>query len=443
MSRFTRNVIGVFGTQVAVTAIGVCTGVLTARALGPHDRGLFALLTLLPSTLINFVKFGVPQANVYFVRRRGYPAGQVAANALVLAILLGGGLAVACYLQRDWLTATFLRGVRAPQLLPILALLPFVLTEAYFLGILQAIERFGHFNFQYLIQAVLLLVGLALALLVLRAGLTGAVLAHVVVLAGVDAWLVWRVHRVAPLRLRWDPVLTRQAVAFGGKSYVQTLASHLHFKVDQYMIAALLDPTRVGYYAIAVGMTNLILKIPDALGTVVYPELARLDERDAHTRTAVICRHTLFITAVVGCAIAIAAPLLIGVLYGGRYLPAIAPLRLMLPGVVMISLYLILTRNFTSRNRQQVNIIAASAALAINVVLNFLLIPRYGIAGAAISTTVSYSTAAVILLAVFVRESGDSVARVLVVRWADLLAYPRAVAAAGMRARTFASGRSN
>jgi O-antigen/teichoic acid export membrane protein len=190
-------------------------------------------------------------------------------------------------------------------------------------------------------------------------------------------------------------------------------------------------------------MTNLILKIPDALGTVVFPELARLGERDAQARTAAICRHTFFVTAVTGGAVGLAAPLLIGVLYGHRYAPAILPLRLMLPAVVMISLYLILTRNFTSRNRQQVNIIAAVGALAINVTLNLFLIPRYGIAGAAISTTVSYSTAALILLGVFLRESGSSLARTLVVRWDDLLAYQRALLAAAGRARALASGRSN
>ena len=91
----------------------------------------------------------------------------------------------------------------------------------------------------------------------------------------------------------------------------------------------------------------------------------------------------------------------------------------------MISLYLLLTRNFTSRNRQQVNIVAAVAALGINVGLNCVLIPRWGISGAAISTAVSYSIAALILLVMFVRESGYSVGQIVLVGRTDLEAYVR------------------
>jgi O-antigen/teichoic acid export membrane protein len=108
---------------------------------------------------------------------------------------------------------------------------------------------------------------------------------------------------------------------------------------------------------------------------------------------------------------------------------------MMLPGIIMISLYQILTRNFTSRNRQQVNIVAAAIALGVNTTMNLLLIPRLGILGAAVSTAVSYTLAAIMLLVVFVRESGTSVRSAILIDAADLARYPRMVLAAGARLR--------
>src|SRR2546428_14159050 len=102
-------------------------------------------------------------------------------------------------------------------------------------------------------------------------------------------------------------------------------------------------------------------------------------------------------------------------LWGRAWGAAFQPRLFMLPGIVMTSLYLTLTRNFTSRNRQGVNIMAAGVALSVNVGLNCVLIPRWGISGAAISTAVSYSLAALMLLVVFVRESGHSVAETVLV----------------------------
>jgi O-antigen/teichoic acid export membrane protein len=431
--RFLRDSLAVFGAQIVVTVLGVGTGVITARALGPRDRGIFQLLLLLPTTLSNFVKLGIPQANVYFMRRRGATASDVASNSLWLALALGGVLAFVCYLGRDWLLTHFLKGAPPLTLPPVLMLLPFVLVQTYFLGVLQAEERFGEYNFQQVAPTLLGLVGMAVALLWLRAGLLGAVVAQTAVVALVTIWLAVRVHRRARLRPTWNPELARGMLSFGGKSYLQTLASTLHFRIDQYMIAMLLNPTQVGYYAIAVNLTNLLLKIPDATGTVLFPRLAGAGDRDAHAVTSRVCRNTLFITVAGSLGYVLFGRLAIRLLYGPAYMNAVWPMLLMLPGVVMISLYLILTRNFTSRNRQQVNIIAAVAALAINVASNWVLIPRWGIAGAAVSTAISYTVAALILLVVFVRESGRSVGETVLVGRADLGSLARLAGRAAAR----------
>jgi O-antigen/teichoic acid export membrane protein len=413
--RFVRDSAGVFSANVIATAVGVCTSVITARVLGPHDRGLFQLLTLLPLTLTNFVKLGIPQANVYFMRRRGASASSVASHSLWLALGLGGALAFGCWLARGWFLAHFLKDAPPVTLLPVLLLLPFVLLQTFFSAVLQAEERFKEYNFQQVAPSLLGLIGMAVALLWLKAGLIGAVITQTVIIAGVTVWLGVRVHRTAPLRLMWDGGLARGMMTFGGKSYLQTLASTLHFRIDQYMIGFLLDPVQVGFYGVATNLTNLLLRISDATGTVLYPRLAGAGERDAHKQTAAVCRHTLFITVAVALGYELFGGLAVRLLFGDRYLESIKPMRLMLPGIVMISLYMILTRNFTSRNRQQVNIVAAVAALGMNVGLNWFLIPRFGISGAAISTAVSYSAAALILLFVFVRESGGSVVETLFV----------------------------
>ena len=65
--------------------LGLGTGIITARLLGPHDRGLFALLLLLPQTLVAFAKMGVAQANVYHIRKRHVPIETVASSVSKMA----------------------------------------------------------------------------------------------------------------------------------------------------------------------------------------------------------------------------------------------------------------------------------------------------------------------------------------------------------------------
>lgn len=406
----------VLGGQVAMNILGLATTVVTARYLGPHDRGLFQLLTLLPQTLSNFVKLGIPQANVYFMRRKGATASEVVSNSLWFAIGMGIPIAVLCYVFQDGLRNMFFKDAPPETLPPVLVLLPFVLFQQYLLGVAQAQQRFQEYNFQQIMPTVLSLVGMVISLVMLQQGLMAAVVIQTVILIIVVVWLAIRVNRTAAIRLKWNGQLGRSQLAFGVKSGAQQMAGTLHMRVDQYMIAAMLDPSQLAQYGIAVKMAEFLLKIPDATGTALYPRLAGASEHDAHQATLRVCRITLALATVCWIGFALLGPAVIRLLFGPQYYAAIIPMELMLPGIVTMSLYHILTRNFTSRNKQQVNLVSACTALSVNFGLNWFLIPRYGISGAAVSTAVSYSLAAFVLLYVFMRESGCSLADTVIIK---------------------------
>ena len=413
-SRFVKDALRVLGGQVAMTAIGVVTGVITARWLGPHDRGLFQLLTMLPTTLSNFGKLGIPQASVYFMRRKGASASAVASNSLWMAFVMGTALAWICWLGRDWLRVNILKDSPEELLAPTLALIPFALLQFYLLGVAQAQERFHEYNIRQIVPNLLSLVGMFVSLVVLHQGLVAAVLTQAGIVVFMSLWLAWRVHREAPLQVRVDGPLLRGMLGFGSKSYVQTLAATLHLRLDQYLIAYLLSPGEVAYYAIGVNLAGLLLKISDATGTVLFPRLAASDPAQADLATMRVCRSTLLLTSLGAVGLAVVGPIAIPLLYGEPFRHATGPLLIMLPGVLLMAIYQILTRRFTSHARQEINILAALTALVLNVGFNFLLIPRYGINGAALAHAISYGTAACILLVAFVRESGHSPRTVLV-----------------------------
>ncbi len=426
-SRFIRDALQVFGGQIAMNVIGIGTSVITTRALSTEDRGLFQLLILLPVTLSNFAKLGIPQASVYYIRRRKVSASDVASNSALIAIVMGGLMALICWLGRDWLLERIVKGAPAVALPPSLALIPFALLQFYFLGVAQAQQRFREYNIQQVIPNILSLVGMAVTLLWLHMGLLGAVLTQAAIMVFMTLWLMLRVHRTAPLHFHFDRQLARGMLSFGGKSYVQTLAATLHLRLDQYLIAYLLDPQQVAYYAIAVNMATLLLKIPEATGTVLFPRLAGSTEAAAHSATARVSRYTVLITGLGVLGFGIAGPIGIRLLYGSRYDNSIVPMLVLLPGIVMMALYTILTRNFTSRGKQEVNIIAAGLALALNAGLNWVMIPRFGIIGAAAANGISYSVASTVLLVAFVRESGHSWSDTLMVRRDEVMGLVRAV----------------
>jgi peptidoglycan biosynthesis protein MviN/MurJ (putative lipid II flippase) len=85
-----------------------------------------------------------------------------------------------------------------------------------------------------------------------------------------------------------------------------------------------------------------------------------------------------------------------------------------------MSVFTIITRDFTSRNKQAVNIRAGAAALVSNVALNVFAIPALGISGAALATSISYSLAAFMVIIPYHRESGIALVDALVPQVEDV-----------------------
>lgn len=434
MRRLSHEMIALFGSRAGVAAISIVTGVLLARGLGPHDRGLLALALLLPSTLMTLAKLGITQANVYCARREGAPLSHIASNSLVLALILGGAAAAVVWVLRAPLEGTLLRGLPYWALLLALWRLPLLLIDNYFWGILQAMGRFALYNRRSLAGAACVLLGVGSLWLAGQLDLRSALLVYAASTTVVVVSLLWSVRRLLPFGLRVDRDLLVRQLSFGSKSYTQILTTHLLFRSGVYLVAYFLDPARTAFYSLALHFTEMLLEIPQAVGWVIYPKLASLEKADVHRTTAQTCRRTLLLTTVAGAGLVLVGPFLIPLWYGRAFAPAADPLPFAALGAVAMAVFTILSRDFTSRNRQGVNIFSGVVALVVNVPLNIFLVPAWGIVGAAVSTALAYALAAGLLLLCFRLESGLSLWETLVPTRQDVRAMWKAASEPVLRA---------
>lgn len=424
--RFAEDVTGTLATRVLTMGFGLFTGVITARALGPENRGVFALAALFPASLVTLSKLGQSQATIYFIRKEKADVSQVVSNVVYIALTVGVLLVLSALLLRETILATVLRGVPLWCLTVVLPLVPILLLESYLYGLLQATDRFRVYNTRLLLEAMGTLSFMAVALLWLKLGLAGALGVAVGVRTVMTGWVLWTVHRGTPLRLRFDTELFGRMIRYGLKSHVQIIASHFHFKAGVYLVAYFMTPVQVAFFAIAERLAEHIMYVPQALGVALFPRLAGSKVERVHELTAQACRQNLVVTGAIAFSLAVLGRWLIPAWYGVDYAPAAGPLPYVAWGIVMMSLYVLLSRNFTSRNKQQVNIFAGYVALGGNIVLNILLIPRYGIIGAATATAISYTVSAAILLLFFLRESGLRWHEPLILRPSDVAMWVRA-----------------
>lgn len=415
--RSLRDTLGILGTRVVWSAMGLVSGVVLARWLGPHDRGILALVLLLPSTVLTLVKLGVSQATVFFINRKEATVDQVASNSVILALLLGLASSAFIWFTRDNLLHKVLSDVPDWALLLGLVRVPLLLLDNYLYSILQATAQFGLYNRRLLQSEGIRLVLVAIFVMGLNLGLPAAIATYTVIGLINIAWLMLNMRETIHFSLTFDTHLLRKMLSFGIRSYVQVVTAHLLLRIDIYMVQAFLGPAQTAFYALALHFTELVLEVPQAIGLVLYPKLAALPEAQMHRLTAQSCRRTLMVTVPAAVALALVGPWIVTLWYGQAYAPAGAPLPWAAVGVAAMSIFVIITRDFTARQKQRVNTVAGLLALATNVVLNVVLIPIYGIVGASFATAVAYGGACVILIHFFLRESG--------MRWVDVLVPTR------------------
>ncbi len=432
-----KDALGLLGTRMVSSAMAVISGVILARWLGPHDRGVLALVLLLPATVVTLVKFGAAQANVYTINRHKASVDSVASNALLLAIFWGFSSSALVWIFRDRLTGQILPDVPDWALVFALMRVPLLLTDNYLFSILQATGKFTTYNVRLLLSEGLRLVSVAIALVVFDLGLTATLVIYTAVWFINVLWLFAAMRSTIHFRLALDWPLLRETYSFGIRSYVQILTQHFLLRISFYMVSAFLGAAHVAFYTIALRFTELVLEVPQAIGLVLYPRLASLPEDEVHHLTAQTCRRTLMISVPAALVLAFLGPYVIVVWYGEKFAPAAAPLPWTAVAVAMMSIYVIITRDFTSRAEQGINTFSGVIALVVNATFNYVLIPRYGIVGAAVATAVSYAAGCVTLVWFFLRESGFPLTQILIPRREDVDYFGEVLR--GVRRRVFAS----
>ena len=415
-----RSSAWVFASQVGKTALSIPVGILFARVLHADGKGMVTVVQTTAALTVALLNLGMPSA-VMWLAAKGKATGRS-------SILLGGVFAALALLVGGTAAA-----VVGPQVVAHrLGLSSGLLFSLALVAIVPSMV--GYFIDSYLIGRGAIRTISTTDVAVLATQLVGMLsLAALHLLTPISAILVWLSLTTAAtlfkgaVALRGDAGarksvadLWRDGRAFALKSWLANTVTMLSLRQDMLLLAALAGAREVGIYSIAVTAAELAWYVPNALQNVATVKFAAGgDETELVERmNRSVWPFTL---AFAVCVFAVAAPL-IPLVYGGVFSASVLPLLLLLPGIVATSMSTSLSAWLTGRGHPQEPAIANGANMAINLVANLILAPRFGAAGAALASTISYSVGTAVIVWRFHARTGARVLDILVPRPADLAA---------------------
>jgi enterobacterial common antigen flippase len=371
-------------TSVAILAINLVTGILTARYLGPIGRGEQAAMAIWPQLFAFCFSVGMPLTIIYKVKHDPSHASEFVVSALIVSAVAGtlAGL-VGVALIPHWLGNYSPETIRFAQLVMVAT----PLTAIYYASAagVQAAGRFPWYNALLLIPPLLTLLGLVLLVASDAFWPKSSTLAYVlpVVPALVCALVfLFRIYRPVFAIQRH---IIRTLLSYGVRGWGIDLLVTLSRQVDRVLLVGLLSPSDLGAYVVAQSMASTLSLFPNSVYAVLYPRAAGRAPKEILATSGLAIRICGIIVAFAAMALGVCAPFILTMLYGPAFADAVAPFRILAADAVLAAINLLGVQVFMAAGRPGVVAILQAIGLAAYVPLAFVLVPLYGLDGAAVA----------------------------------------------------------
>lgn len=400
-----RGGMGSLAVKVVSLLLGFVLAVLLARVLGPENYGIYGFTLALVRLVAIPAQVGLPNLVVRETAKAGARENWAlmrgiwrwATNYVVISsVLLLGCVWLGLFLFDDRLSDS-----RFEALIVALPLIPLVALGNIRAGALRGLHLVVLSQIPEKIIRISVFIIFSLVFLLMMDGETfnASRALGLNVLAAATAFflgatILWKVR---PAGVRNESSIQikasqwrRAVIPLAMISGLQFLNSH----ADILLLGLLRGDREVGLYRVAVQFANLVVFGLGAINMVLHPHIAKLHMNGEHEklqRLAILSARVVFILALPPVLVFVLfGPWLLGTIFGDEYSPAYVPLAILVIGQLvnagMGSVGALL--NMTGHESDTARVMLGTFIM--NIVLNLVLIPQFGIGGAATATTVTF-----------------------------------------------------
>lgn len=321
---------GTVAASIVQQAMLIVSGALTARILGPTDRGHAALVVLIPSVLAVAGSLGLSSAIRHAIAQNTTNA-RCALRALrsditaqVLALTLCHAV-----ITLVWILPSLPESAR-PAAWISLCTIPAVFLLDYTRAVLQGHMRFTAFSVVQVTPQIIYAAGVSVLYTIDKGSINSVVLLGTVaaLFTGLISWVLAAPYlRASEIG---SPPTRRNLRRYARRTYLGQVAPIESFRLDQLVVGAMMSPAVLGFYGVATAFSNLSRFLGSSIGYVLAPHIAALPP--ARRRRSLL-RGLGFTAALCGgitLVLMAAAHLLVPLLFGEPFRPAIPLAQILL-----------------------------------------------------------------------------------------------------------------
>ncbi len=407
-----QKIFHTYWTRLLATAMVFVSVALTSKFLGAEGKGLTSLIAtnILFINLVNEMVGGV--ALIYLIPRRN--AVSLLAPSVIFAVF--NSLILAALFH-------FLKIVPAEYTVHLYALSVLQTLNNVTLYVLLGKEKINAHNYLFLLKAALNMAYLAVFFLVIKEQ-TVSVFINALYVSNAVTFFIACIYLLPLIQWNtgWQNAVEnfREMFRYSGMAQMANIVQTLNYRMSFYLLAIYLDHAAVGIYSVALALCDVVWMLAKSIGTVQLTSIANMkDAAQSPMLTKKFLRFSVASSLLLLIPALLVPESFYALIFGNEFTAVKEVLFFLAAGIVIFSINIILANHFAGTGRYGINLIASVIGLAVNVSLNLLLIPRYGITGAGLAATVTYGSITLFTWLMFRHESPVSL-RDLVINQDDV-----------------------
>ena len=382
-----------FVERILRLILGLFIGIWVARYLGPTQFGLFSYVVAFASLFSSFAKLGLDDIVVRDLVSEPTKINVYLGSAFWLKLI--GSIAMLClvvialhFTSSGSMTKLYVLIIASGAIFQ-----AFEVVDFYFQS--QVLSKFISIckMTQLLISS-----SLKLYLIFINADLFWFVLVSLVdqVTLAISLYLAYRYQKKGEFLKYFDWVIAKKLLKNSWPLIISGFVIMIYMRIDQIMIKDMLGEKELGIYSAAVRICEVWFVIPIIITSSLFPSVVnakKVSESLYYSRIQHLYSFMFFLSFSIALLMTFLSDWMIVLLYGEPYREAGQVLMINIWAGVFVFWGVASSKWFLSEGLQKFLTINTVIGAIVNVILNFILIPKYGIFGAAIATVISQSIA--------------------------------------------------
>ena len=392
-SDFLRKTSGTMIAKVIIGSLGAVSSILLARLLGPEARGTFGIALQLSTLGVQIGCLGIHSSNLFYSAKDSSKVPVIVGNSLVLSVVLG--IVVIMLMSGFFYAFPEYRPLEGDILTLALLWVPIGIAYLLLQNILPGVQDIKGYNYSEIAFRIFGVLLFLIAIALFKTYSIEVIYSTTFISPLlVTIWVVWKLRTYGKISVSFKEM--RLSISYATRIYITMIFAFVMLRANLFMIKDMLGVKEAGYYSVVLNIADLFTLISASIGMILYSKSSSMNHNKQRwnmtIKAAVLCTLILLFAISV---FYFNNEYVISLLFGKEFSAATIPSNYLLIGIFFIGVQTIFMQYLASIGLPKITLYLWGLGAGLAIVLNYIFIPKFGLNGASIASSITYGVFAI------------------------------------------------